>query len=134
MCVFTTHTPVPAAHDQFSPHLAERILSRSPMSQLMHRCCYGGALNMTYLALNFSHYVNGVPCAAAKSRARCLEGTTSTRSRLYEYCRDQRPSSRLRVEGKTYFQLERLGMPSRWNTLRALRVLKWWNRAETTGE
>jgi starch phosphorylase len=30
------------------------------MSQLMHRCCYGGALNMTYLALNFSHYVNGV--------------------------------------------------------------------------
>ena len=74
MCVFTTHTPVPAAHDQFSPDLAERILSRSPMSQLMHRCCYGGALNMTYLALNFSHYVNGVPCAAAKSRARCLEG------------------------------------------------------------
>jgi hypothetical protein len=29
--------------------------------------------------------------------------------------------------GKTYFQLERLGAPSRWNTLRALRVLKWWN-------
>jgi hypothetical protein len=30
--------------------------------------------------------------------------------------------------GKTYFQLERVGMPSRWNTLRALRVLKWWNQ------
>ena len=29
--------------------------------------------------------------------------------------------------GKTYFELERLGAPSRWNTLRALRVLKWWN-------
>jgi hypothetical protein len=28
--------------------------------------------------------------------------------------------------GKTYFELERLGAPSRWNTLRALRVLKWW--------
>jgi len=27
--------------------------------------------------------------------------------------------------GKTYFELERLGRPSRWNTLRALRVLKW---------
>jgi starch phosphorylase len=26
----------------------------------MHRCCYGGALNLTYLALNSSHYVNGV--------------------------------------------------------------------------
>src|SRR5262249_27747570 len=28
--------------------------------------------------------------------------------------------------GKTYFELERQGAPSRWNTLRALRVLKWW--------
>jgi hypothetical protein len=30
--------------------------------------------------------------------------------------------------GNTYFQLERVGMPSRWNTLRALRVLTWWNQ------
>ena len=30
-------------------------------------------------------------------------------------------------KGKTYFELERLGGPSRWNTLRALRVLKWWD-------
>ena len=28
--------------------------------------------------------------------------------------------------GKTHFELERPGAPSRWNTLRALRVLKWW--------
>jgi hypothetical protein len=32
--------------------------------------------------------------------------------------------------GKTYFALERLGAPSRWNTLRALRVLKWWDRGQ----
>ena len=31
-----------------------------------------------------------------------------------------------RYRGKAYFQLERLGAPSRWNTLRALRVLNWW--------
>jgi starch phosphorylase len=60
MCVFTTHTPVPAAHDQFPLGLAQHVIGAHPMSQLMHRCCYGGALNMTYLALNFSHYVNGV--------------------------------------------------------------------------
>ena len=30
--------------------------------------------------------------------------------------------------GKTYFELEHLGAPSRWNTLRALRVLRWWHR------
>jgi hypothetical protein len=28
--------------------------------------------------------------------------------------------------GKAFFELERVGAPSRWNTLRALRVLKWW--------
>lgn len=28
--------------------------------------------------------------------------------------------------GKVYFRLERVGTPSRWNTLRALRVLRWW--------
>ena len=31
-------------------------------------------------------------------------------------------------KGKTYFVLERIGAPSRWNTLRALRVQKWWAR------
>lgn len=31
-------------------------------------------------------------------------------------------------KGKTYFELERLRAPSRWNTLRALRVLRWWDR------
>jgi hypothetical protein len=28
--------------------------------------------------------------------------------------------------GKYFFQLEPVGKPSRWNTLLALRVLKWW--------
>jgi starch phosphorylase len=60
LCVFTTHTPVPAAHDQFPMELAGHILGPGPMDALGHLCCYGGALNLTYLALNFSHYVNGV--------------------------------------------------------------------------
>ncbi len=42
----------------------------------------------------------------------------------------RRPDGRWNLEnryrGKTWFELERLGAPSRWNTLRALRVLKWW--------
>ncbi|MBI1913580.1 MAG: hypothetical protein HYS12_02315 [Planctomycetes bacterium] len=40
---------------------------------------------------------------------------------------DGRWSLQNRWQGTTYFELERLGAPSRWNTLRALRVLKWWN-------
>jgi hypothetical protein len=31
--------------------------------------------------------------------------------------------------GKTYFEMEQVGKPSRWNTLRAVRVLKWWYEA-----
>jgi hypothetical protein len=37
-------------------------------------------------------------------------------------------------KGKTYFQLERLGAPSRWNTLRALRALKWWDQGTAKRE
>ena len=36
-----------------------------------------------------------------------------------------------RYRGRTYFKLERLGASSRWNTLRALRVLRWWKRASS---
>jgi hypothetical protein len=33
-----------------------------------------------------------------------------------------------RHPGKTYFEMEQVGQPSRWNTLRAMRVLNWWNK------
>jgi hypothetical protein len=32
--------------------------------------------------------------------------------------------------GHVFFEMERLGKPSRWNTLRALRVLRWWKGAK----
>ena len=32
-------------------------------------------------------------------------------------------------KGRTYFAMERAGAPSRWNTLRAMRVLAWWEGA-----
>lgn len=31
------------------------------------------------------------------------------------------------MSGRKFFDLEKAGQPSRWNTLRALRVLAWWN-------
>ncbi len=42
--------------------------------------------------------------------------------------KDGRWSLQHSYKGKTYFELERLGAPSRWNTLRALRALRWWDR------
>jgi hypothetical protein len=35
-----------------------------------------------------------------------------------------------RYPGKTFFAMETPGEPSRWNTLRASRVLKWWRRED----
>jgi starch phosphorylase len=79
-CIFTTHTPVPAGHDQFPLSIVSRVLgnredfSDSFASDVAARI-FGrrqngsapksfpdgeGTLNMTYLGLNMSRYVNGV--------------------------------------------------------------------------
>jgi glycogen phosphorylase len=61
LCVFTTHTPVPAGHDRFSPEQSHRILGEELASFLEHKgCIHDGLLNMTYIALCFSRFVNGV--------------------------------------------------------------------------
>jgi len=82
-CIFTTHTPVPAGHDQFPMDLLYQVLGHHDnfidMSDVLctnvfERILGQGkegvnikdpaadmrTLNMTYLALNLSHYVNGV--------------------------------------------------------------------------
>ncbi len=59
-CVFTTHTPVPAGHDQFPMELVMKVLGRHDVYEMKDVFCCEGVLNLTYLALNVSHYVNGV--------------------------------------------------------------------------
>ena len=59
-CVFTTHTPVPAGHDQFPMDLVERTLGQHAALEVKEVFCCDGRLNMTFLGLNLSHYVNGV--------------------------------------------------------------------------
>ncbi len=58
-CVFTTHTPVPAGHDQFSEELARRVLGEQRWARLKG-CGIEQRLNLTQLALRGSRYVNGV--------------------------------------------------------------------------
>jgi glycogen phosphorylase len=60
-CVFTTHTPVPAGHDRFSKEQTYRILG-SQVAHLLERMggFHDGMLNMTYVALASSRFVNGV--------------------------------------------------------------------------
>ncbi len=60
-CVFTTHTPVPAGHDRFSLDQTRQILGEEKTRALeKFGCCHDNMLNMTYVALRFSRYVNGV--------------------------------------------------------------------------
>jgi len=82
-CVFTTHTPVPAGHDRFPMEFLTRVfpdqkdffdLKDETAASFVRRVLQaernfpdmaeaarsGASLNMTYLALNLSTYVNGV--------------------------------------------------------------------------
>lgn len=60
-CVFTTHTPVPAGHDQFSKDMALGVLGADRTAALAKAgCLAGNVLNMTDVGLHCSHYINGV--------------------------------------------------------------------------
>ena len=62
LCVFTTHTPVSAGHDQFPLALVARVVTGygHGFDERAREFCLEGVLNMTYLALDHSHFVNGV--------------------------------------------------------------------------
>ncbi|HEY2967331.1 MAG TPA: alpha-glucan family phosphorylase [Casimicrobiaceae bacterium] len=62
LCVFTTHTPVIAGHDQFPLDMVARVITGygHDFDERAREFCLDGVLNMTQLALNHSHYVNGV--------------------------------------------------------------------------
>jgi starch phosphorylase len=59
LCVFTTHTPVPAGHDQFRGELVREVLGDGRCA-LLQAFTESNRLNMTELALRSSRYINGV--------------------------------------------------------------------------
>ena len=60
-CVFTTHTPVPAGHDQFPARMVRQVLGGEAQEALERAGCFiHDTLNMTLVALTFSRYINGV--------------------------------------------------------------------------
>lgn len=59
-CVFTTHTPVAAGHDKFPMEIVHKLLGKHKALDNPQVFCCDDRLNMTYLALNLCHYVNGV--------------------------------------------------------------------------
>lgn len=60
-CIFTTHTPVSSGHDRFPMDLAQRVIEAPEVFlEMKDLACCGDLLHLTFLALNLSHYVNGV--------------------------------------------------------------------------
>ena len=61
LCVFTTHTPVAAAIDKFPFDMVRHVLGDEHTANLVSAGCFqDNMLNMTFLGLCFSHYINGV--------------------------------------------------------------------------
>ncbi len=73
-CVFTTHTPVAAGHDQFSYELVNQVLPDFVPLELLWELGGRESLNMTLLALNLSHYENGVAKAHGKTSQAMFPG------------------------------------------------------------
>ncbi|NLW83856.1 MAG: alpha-glucan family phosphorylase [Phycisphaerae bacterium] len=73
-CVFTTHTPVAAGHDQFEMELVRQVLGEHEAFTLNGVFCCDKTLNMTYLALNLSRYVNGVAKKHGEVSQQMFEG------------------------------------------------------------
>lgn len=59
-CVFTTHTPVPAGHDEFERSHAEQVLGENIPSDLKDSLFVKNILNMTNIGMRFSSHINGV--------------------------------------------------------------------------
>jgi len=59
-CVFTTHTPVPAGQDQFDLDLVDHVMGDRTACGIDDHVCHENRLNMTYLGLSLSRYINGV--------------------------------------------------------------------------
>lgn len=74
-CVFTTHTPVAAGHDRYPMAVAYRVLKQcNPFNDCTEEICCGNELNLTYLALAASHYVNGVAKKHRETSQKMFEG------------------------------------------------------------
>jgi len=105
----------------------EYLLERS----LFRRKSTGEIVNPEYLAFAFPYYWCYDVLRALDYFRRSGAGPDPRMAAAIEVVRSKRqPDGRWLLDrvhpGRVHFALESPGEPSRWNTLRALRVLRWW--------
>ena len=106
----------------------EYLLERS----LFRRKSTGEVAKAAYLELAFPYYwhydvlraLDYFRASEAEPDPRMAEAVEVVRAK-------QQPDGRWLLDrihpGRVFFDIEDVGSPSRWNTLRALRVLRWWD-------
>ena len=106
----------------------EYLLERS----LFRRKSTGEVVNQEYLDFAFPYYWHYDVLRALDYFRRSRAEPDPRMAAAIETVRSKRqPDGRWLLDrvhpGRVHFALESAGEPSRWNTLRALRVLDWWN-------
>jgi len=113
----------------------EYLLERS----LFRRKSTGDVVRDQYLDFSFPHYwhydvlraLDYFRRSGSRPDPRMREAIAHVRSK-------RQPDGRWLLDrvhpGEVHFDLETAGEPSRWNTLRALRVLRWWDAAAPAEE
>ena len=99
----------------------------------------GEVINEAWTVLHFPprwHYdvlrgLDHLQDAGAASDRRAVEAVEAVELVRSRRRPDDRWAKGPQYSGTTFFTLERGRVPGRWNTLRALRVLKWWDQGDS---
>lgn len=59
-CIFTTHTPIPAGHDQFAKQMVKEVTGIAPLLEAADLFTEDDILNLTFVGFQLSHFINGV--------------------------------------------------------------------------
>lgn len=93
----------------------------------------GGVIKPAFTRFSYPfrwHYdaLRGLDFIAGPGAERDERMTDAIQLVLRKRRKDGRWPVQQKYPGKVFFHMEETGQPGRWNTLRALRVLRWWNR------
>lgn len=128
------------AYERATGSAEARSARRTGEEYLLERCLFrrkstGEVVDPAFLDFAFPYYwrydvlraLDYFRDAGADPDPRMAEAVEIVRSK-------RQPDGRWLLDrvhpGRVHFDLEAPGAPSRWNTLRALRVLAWWDRAQ----
>ncbi len=105
---------------------------------LFRRKSSGEVVDPSYLDFAFPYYWHYDVLRALDYFRRSGAGRDERLSEAVELVRQKRqPDGRWLLDrthpGRVHFDLEDIGTSSRWNTLRATRVLEWWDRQDPQG-